>query len=464
MNYEESVRALLALGRELAAPRQPAQSSAAGAQIQKFGLKNIETLSASLGNPHRAVPCAHIAGTNGKGSTAAMLESILRAAGLHTGLYTSPHLERVNERIRINGENVSDEDFAAAWTQVHSNIESLMASGALAAHPTYFECVTAMAFLIFAQKELDFVVYEVGLGGRLDSTNIVTPEVAIITSIDFDHESFLGHSIAEIASEKAGVIKPGITVVSAAERPDARTVIAERCRQVGAHLVEVDSAYRVRFTHCVDGRYPAIAVPRRGGGAKLSLDPPLPGRFQIRNALAAAAAARVLAERGFHLNDEKIEFGIRSVHWPGRLEKLSEQPAVYLDGTHNPGGARELVRFWKENFSGRRILLVYGTVRDKAVDEIAGLLFPHAERVILTAPRQPRAISAEVLAEMTGHLAASFLVEADPQRALERAIEMASPKDAVFATGSLYLVGEWLAYWRNRKTPPQAPAGIRHSE
>lgn len=464
MNYEESVRGLLALGRELAAPRQPAHSSAAGAQIHKFGLKNIETLSASLGDPHRAVPCAHIAGTNGKGSTAAMLESILRAAGLRTGLYTSPHLERVNERIRINGEDVSDDDFAAAWTVVHSKIEALMASGGLAAHPTYFECVTAMAFFIFAEKKLDFAVYEVGLGGRLDSTNIVTPEVAVITSIDFDHEGLLGHSIAEIASEKAGIIKPGITVVSSAERPEARTVIAERCRRLDARLIEIDSTYRVRFTHSIDGRYPGIAVPRRGGGAILRLEPPLPGRFQVRNALAAATAARVLAERGFPLSDENIELGIRSVRWPGRLEKLSEHPTVYLDGTHNPAGARELVRFWQENFSGRRIFLVYGTVRDKAVDEIAGLLFPHAERVILTAPRQPRAISAEVLAEMAGHLASSFLIEADPQRALERALEMASSEDAVFATGSLYLVGEWRAYWRNRKMLPNAPAKIRDSE
>jgi dihydrofolate synthase/folylpolyglutamate synthase len=451
MNYEESVRALLSLGRELAAPRQPAQSSASGARIQKFGLENVTTLSAALGNPHRAVPCAHVAGTNGKGSTSAMLESILRSAGLRTGLYTSPHLERVNERIRINGEDVSDDDFAAAWTRVHSAIESLMASGALAAHPTYFECVTALAFLIFAEKKLDFAVYEVGLGGRLDSTNIVIPEVAIITSIDFDHESFLGHTIAEIAAEKAGIIKPGIAVVSSAERPEARTVIADRCREVGARLIEVDSTFRIRFTHAADGYYPALAMSRTGAPAPLSLTPPLPGRFQFRNALAAAAAARVLAGRGFAISDEAIERGIRSVRWPGRLEKLADRPTIYLDGTHNPAGARELVKFWDENFAGRRIFLVYGTVRDKAVDEIAGLLFPRAEKVILTAPRQPRAISAEVLAEMTGHLAASFIVERNPQVALERALELASPEDAVFATGSLYLVGEWEAYWRSRK-------------
>src|SRR5580700_3591766 len=222
MNYEESVGSLLALGRELAAPHQ--------ARVQKFGLENVALLAEALDNPHRAVPCAHVAGTNGKGSTAAMLESILRAAGLRTGLYTSPHLERINERIRVNGDPIADEEFAGAWTRVHAVIEALMASGKLAAHPTFFECVTAMAFLVFADQraerradqKLDFAVYEVGLGGRLDSTNIVTPEVAVITPIDFDHENFLGHSIEEIAEEKAGIIKAESAVVSSVERPEAR--------------------------------------------------------------------------------------------------------------------------------------------------------------------------------------------------------------------------------------------------
>src|SRR6201988_2633284 len=168
MNYEESVRSLLALGRELGSPQQ--------ARVQKFGLENIRILSTALGKPHLAIPCAHIAGTNGKGSTAAILESILRAAGMRTGLYTSPHLERINERIRINGQDISDSDFAAAWTSVRDSIEKLMAAGKLKVHPTFFECVTAMAFVAFAEAKLDFVVFEVGLGGRLDATNIVCPE------------------------------------------------------------------------------------------------------------------------------------------------------------------------------------------------------------------------------------------------------------------------------------------------
>jgi dihydrofolate synthase / folylpolyglutamate synthase len=437
----------MALGRELASPQQ--------ARVQKFGLSNIATLADALGNPQRRVPCVHVAGTNGKGSTAAMLESILRTAGLRTGLYTSPHLERINERIRINGDDVSDEDFAATWTRLHRVIESLLANGKLAAHPTYFECITALAFIAFAESGVAFAVYEVGLGGRLDSTNIVVPEVAVITSIDFDHESFLGHSIAEIAREKAGIIKPGVPVVSSAERPEAREVIAARAGELCARLVEIDVAWKVEEKGSSGGCYRAMAASL-DSRPKIALEPPLPGRFQIRNALAAATAARLLAECGFPLTDDSIEQGIRVVRWPGRLERLCERPAVYLDGTHNPAGAKELLKFWKENFSGRRIVLVYGAMRDKAVDEIAGLLFPSADFVILTEPLQPRAISAPLLAEMTAHLAKDSTVIRDPAEALESAIKMASPEDAIFATGSLYLVGDLRAYW-HRRTASKAP-------
>jgi dihydrofolate synthase / folylpolyglutamate synthase len=449
MNYVESVHALMALGRELASPQQ--------ARVQKFGLDNITLLAEALGNPHRKMPCVHVAGTNGKGSTAAMLESILRSAGLRTGLYTSPHLERINERIRINGEDISDEDFAAAWTRVHATIESLLASGRLSAHPTYFECITALAFVAFAESGVGFAVYEVGLGGRLDSTNIVTPEVAVITSIDFDHESFLGHSIAEIAGEKAGIIKQGAWVVNSAERPEARTVIARRCAELGARLVEVDAAWKLEELGISGGCYRAVATAA-DSGTKIALEAPLPGRFQIRNALTAATAARLLAERGFRVTNDAIERGIKSVRWPGRLERLSERPAVYLDGTHNPAGAKELLKFWKENFAGRRIFLVYGAMRDKAVDEIAGLLFPSADFVFLTEPLQPRAISAPLLAEMTAHLAKDSVVVRDPAEALERAIAMASGDDAVFATGSLYLVGDLRGYW-HRRTTSQGTSG-----
>src|SRR5580658_2421912 len=297
MSYSEALRYLFALGRELASPRQ--------ARVQKFDLQNISTLAELMQHPERRCPCVQIAGTNGKGSTAAMLESILRAAGLRTGLYTSPHLERINERIRINGENISDQDFAAAWSRVHSSIESLIASAKLAAHPTFFECVTAMAFLAFAEHHVDFAIYEVGLGGRLDATNIVEPEVAIITPVDFDHENFLGHSIEEIATEKAGIIKPGAWVVSASERLEARAVIARRCTEMDARLVEVDAAAHLNDIRDDGGLYRAVAAFTHSR-KQLALAPSLPGRFQIRNALTAAVAARLLAERGFPIPDAAI--------------------------------------------------------------------------------------------------------------------------------------------------------------
>ncbi len=441
MNYEQSVRALLALGRELASPQH--------ARVQKFGLGNIEILAEALGNPEKTIACAHVAGTNGKGSTAAMLDSILRASGRRTGLYTSPHLERINERIRIDGTDISDEDFAAAWTRVQAAIESLLATGTLTSHPTYFECMTAMAFIAFKSAKIRFAIYEVGLGGRLDSTNIVEPQVAVITSIDFDHEAFLGHSIAEIAREKAGIIKEGAWVVSSVERPEAREVIAQRCKEMKARLVEIDTAWKMEESSASNGHYRTMAIAG-DTGKRISIEPALPGRFQIRNALAAATAAELLRGRDFSITDESIARGIREVRWPGRLEKLKEKPAVYLDGTHNPEGARELVKFWKENFSGRRILLVYGAMRDKAVDEIAGLLFPAADFVVLTEPIQPRAISTQLLSEMTSHLAKEFVTVPNPADALEHALAMASENDAIFATGSLYLVGDLRSYWQKR--------------
>jgi dihydrofolate synthase/folylpolyglutamate synthase len=458
MNYEDSLRALLSLGKELASPRQPArvssnsipETSTTAIPVQKFGLGNITILAEHLGQPDRAVPCAHIAGTNGKGSTAAMLEAILRAAGLRTGLYTSPHLEVINERIRINGENISDEFFATLWTRVSASIESLMASGKLSAHPTFFECVTAMAFLAFAGEHVDFAIYEVGLGGRLDATNIVAPEVSVITPIDFDHENYLGHSIEEIAAEKAGIIKSNAWVVSAPQRPEARAIIAQRCAEMHARLVEVDAEWRIEDLKVSDGFYRATATPVRTP-RKLAIAPALPGGFQIQNALTAATAAGLLAERGFPIGDEAISSGISRVRWPGRLERISERPDVYLDGAHNPAGARQLLSFWEENFAGRRIFLVYGAMRDKAVDEIASLLFSRAETVIFTMPRQSRAISASLLADITGHFAKRSMVIPDTLEAVERAVECAGPEGVVFVTGSLYLAGDIRVLWRAQK-------------
>jgi dihydrofolate synthase/folylpolyglutamate synthase len=441
MTYEESVRYLFTLGRELASPQQ--------ASVTKFNLANITTLCERLGQPHRAFQSVHIAGTNGKGSTSAMLDSILRAAGLRTGLYTSPHLERINERVRLDGREISDADFADTFTRIHKMIEELLAAGKLAAHPTFFECVTALAFEFFARAGAEFAVCEVGMGGRLDATNILLPEVAVITQIDFDHENYLGHSIEEIAGEKAGIIKPGARVVSAAEHLIARVVVRRRVAEQSAFLVEIENEFRIENITSHNGCFAFTAISNTSG-ASIPLTVPLPGRFQVRNALTALAAARMLADRGAPVDDAAIARGISSTVWPGRLERIATQPEIYLDGAHNPSGAREIAVFWDTNLAGRKIFLVYGALRDKAVDEIAGLLFPRASAVILTSPAQSRAISAPVLAEMTGHHARQVDVIPNPNLAFERALELASPDDVIFVTGSLYLVGDLRRYWMSR--------------
>jgi dihydrofolate synthase/folylpolyglutamate synthase len=448
MNYSAAVAYLLSLGRELAAPTQAAAA--------KFNLENINTLDQQLDHPSRAHPSAHIAGTNGKGSTAAFLESILRHAGLRTGLNTSPHLERINERIRINGEEISDEAFARVFTGIHQSVERLLADGKLRAHPTYFECVTAMAFEYFAQQHVDFAIFEVGLGGRLDATNILLPTVTVITRIDFDHENFLGHSLSEIAAEKAGILKPGVPVVVTAQHSEARDVILRRAKELSCPVIETNVDYQIReitpaissssnLSGCV-----AANITDNASSWSLDIAPSLPGHFQVQNALNAVAAARLLAARGFPITDGAISSGIAHTVWPGRLEKLQSHPDVYLDGAHNPAAARELATFLRENFVGRKIWLIYGALRDKSVDEVAGWLFPLAAEVIITGPRTPRSISTSQLAEIAGHHAHQYKTIPDAERALDYAWAEATADDVIFISGSLYLVGQLRAYWKTR--------------
>ncbi len=441
MNYEAAVRYLLTLGRELAAPTQAAAA--------KFDLENIAILAERLGHPDRAYPSAHIAGTNGKGSTAAFLESILRYAGFRTGLNTSPHLERINERIRINGQEISDHSFAETFTRIHDLIEELLANGKLRAHPTYFECVTAMAFESFARERVEFGVFEVGLGGRLDATNILTPAVSVITRVDFDHENFLGHSLREIAAEKAGIVKRAVPVVLAEQHPEAREIILARAKDLQCPVIEPARLFHVEG-ESLHGGFVRARVTETASGAVFELAPSLTGRFQLQNALNALAAARFLQSRGFRISGDAITQGVANTVWPGRLEKLQSHPCVYLDGAHNPSAARELAGFLEQNFAGRRIWLIYAALRDKAVDEVAGLLFPRAEEVIFTAPRTSRAISAVQLAEIAGHHAPQFSVIPDAEKAFDYALAKAAPEDTVFITGSLYLIGQLRHYWRHR--------------
>ncbi|OFV92051.1 MAG: hypothetical protein A3H28_04910 [Acidobacteria bacterium RIFCSPLOWO2_02_FULL_61_28] len=411
----------------------------------KLGLENITTLLEDLGRPQDSYPSVLIGGTNGKGSTAAMLEAVLRAAGLRTGLYTSPHLVEINERIQLRGQPISPADFAALFTSLRARIERLLAAGRLRFHPTYFECLTAMAMEYFRRHGCELAVFEVGMGGRLDATNTATPRVAVLTQIDFDHERFLGNTVGAIAAEKAGIVKPGGIVVSAASHHEAVAVIRAHAQERGARLIESWREYSAEEISNEDGQSSFQAC--HPDGFRLPVELALCGRHQVENALAVVAAVRELVKMGFPIADEHIQNGLAAAEWPGRLELIQERPLVFLDGAHNPAGARALVRFWEDHFADRRIILVYGAMRDKAVPEIVEILFPKAEAVVLTRPEQFRAAAPETIRDLSGHLNRYVVIEPAPEAALKTALAMAAPRDVIFVTGSLFLVGDIKRRW-----------------
>jgi dihydrofolate synthase / folylpolyglutamate synthase len=409
MNYPESVRFLYALGNEI--------------KTAKLGLDRICTVLEALGNPQRACRFVHVAGTNGKGSTSAMMEAGMRAAGQRTGLYTSPHLVEPTERIRIAGAPVTAEQFAQAFEIVHKKSEELIANSTIDLHPTYFETVTAMAFLLFRELGAERVVLEVGLGGRLDATNVIEPELCVITPIDFDHEQFLGSTIEAIAREKAGILKPGIPSIFAKQRPEAERVLVEYAEQLGCEY------HRSAEAQVADVRMDAR-------GSRFVIDGrevvcPLAGGHQVENAVVAAMA---LGQLGLPFD------GIGQTVWPGRLERVADSPEIILDGAHNPAGARALAAYIQRFYSGRRIWMVYGSMRDKAIDEITGTLFPLASQIVVTAPHFGRALRPEAICAVWP---ASNMRATDT---LEQAIALirseSSPSDAIFITGSLFVVGE----------------------
>lgn len=425
MNYSECLQKLTALGHEL--------------RGVKFDLAAIRAILASVGNPERRYETAIVAGTNGKGSTCAMLSSILERAGYRTGLYTSPHLMRVNERIRTDGDEISDREFAESFTEVWDAVDRLLERKALVSRPSFFEYLTATAFLHFARAKVDFAVLEVGMGGRLDATNLTEPRVAVITNVALDHQKFLGETRAAIAAEKAGVIQPGRPVVSACAHPEVREVVRRRAAELGAPLIETCESATVSNLRDRGGRYRFdLAL---GGKIFSDLISPLAGRFQVKNAVAAVTAAHVLASEGYDISALAIERGLRQARWPGRLEIVCDHPLVILDGAHNPAAALEIADFAQEHWAGKRLRLVYATMRDKAIGEITDILFPLAEKIYLTRPDQPRAATPEEILAAANSKACHVVIEADPARALQGAFRESAPEDVVLAAGSLFLVG-----------------------
>jgi dihydrofolate synthase / folylpolyglutamate synthase len=406
---------------------------------RKFDLEAIRAILAAMGNPERRYPTAIVAGTNGKGSTSAMLAAILQSAGYRTGLYTSPHLIRVNERIRINGRELSDDEFATAFTAVHQAIEKLLEARVLPHPPSFFEYLTASAFQHFARAAVDFAVLEVGMGGRLDATNVTDASVAVITNVDLDHQEFLGSTLTAIAAEKAGVIKPGRPVVSGCEHPEVREVIRQKCREAGVELIETGGLQAAHNLFHMDGRY---GFDLQMDGTNLTgINLQMAGRFQVKNAVMAAMAARQLARNGFLIPPDAIREGLHAASWPGRLEIIRQRPLILLDGAHNPAAAREVAEFVRRHFEGRRLRLVYASMRDKAIGEISSILFPLAHAAYLTRPSLDRAAMPEAILESAPATPLETVIEPDPARAVEQAVYSSLPEDVVLVAGSLFLVG-----------------------
>jgi dihydrofolate synthase/folylpolyglutamate synthase len=427
MRFEESLQYLLSLGHETTAI--------------KLGLRNTELLLESLGNPHQQFASVQIAGTNGKGSTAVMLDSICRAAGISTGTFTSPHLVSITERISVAGREISEVDFAIYASEVRSAADSLVGSGKLAALPTFFEHVTAIALLAFREARVKLAILETGLGGRLDAITVAGAMTVAITPLALDHQEYLGETIEEIAAEKAAIIRPGVTAIIACQPAEALNVILRRCAEVGVEP-RIDQESRNQIEEITDdGRLVVTFETNEARYEFVRLG--LRGRHQIINTSVAIRLAESLQQQGFEVSNAAIVEGIKSAKHPGRLELHDGQPAWLLDGAHNPAGAQSLRAFLDE-FVKQPVTLVFGAMNDKRLEEIAAILFPTADRLIVTEPDNVRAAGIDRLHDLATSIVSCDRVVAarSVSDALQMAKDITPPNGIICVTGSLYLLGE----------------------
>jgi dihydrofolate synthase/folylpolyglutamate synthase len=403
-----------------------------------YDLRRVEELLSRIGNPHLKARSIHIGGTNGKGSTAAMIASVLTASGYTTGLYTSPHLHTWRERVRVNGELISGEELVAEVARLQPEVE-VVNQKATYGRLTTFELLTSLAFAHFARKGAHFQVLEVGLGGKFDATNVITPEVCIITTIGLDHTEVLGNSLAEIAAEKAGIIKPGCVVVTSPQPGEVNAVIENACVNYGVELVRVGrdvTGQDIGF----DGSRQLLTVKGRLGSYELSI--PLLGQHQVDNATTAVAALEVLTEKGFNISRDSITNGLAQTNWPGRLQIVSRHPLIVVDGAHNPDGARRLRESLGQYFDFARAILVIGVSDDKDIAGVVSGLVPLFSKVIATRSRHPRAMAPAVInAAFARYGIATEVVDNVPE-ALARAMALAGDKDIICVAGSLFVVAE----------------------
>ena len=397
---------------------------------KKFGLATIQALVEELGHPETAYPTLLVAGTNGKGSVVAYVSAGLRASGLRVGSYTSPHLVHLRERIVVNGRAISERELDHAIAAIREAADRLKARGLIRAHPTYFEALTAAAFVHFQRRKVDVAVLEVGLGGRLDATNVSDPLASAIVSIDFDHEAFLGRTLASIAREKAGVLRRGRDAILGPMPAQARRAVESVAERVGAVIVDAMGGISIERV----GERLDIATPEYSYPALR----PLRGIHQLTNLVVALRLLEAARQAGLPLERAAIARGVSKTVWPGRLQWLRGRPRILLDGAHNPAGAKALARYLSRV---PPFLLVFGVMRDKNVESMAGTLFPLARHVVLTQPSGRRAATPTEIARRAGRLGREAHRVSEPIRALALARRLAGRKGTVVVAGSLYLVG-----------------------
>jgi len=416
--------------------------------LQKHGIKlalsNSFKLMEIMGDPHRKFRSVHVAGTNGKGSTSAFIASMLRSAGYRVGLYTSPHLVSFTERIRIDGVRIPERAVVELAQRVREGYRHASPGQAEAFSPTFFEVATAIAFTYFAEEGVDIAVIEVGMGGRLDSTNVITPLASVVTNIDIEHVEFLGSTLAQIAAEKAGIIKPGVPVVTGVVQPEVIKVIEEEASAKNAALYRLSedfhaepvSAQREQVFH-----YRGISVSY--DTIRISML----GRYQVDNACLALATIECLRSAGLVVDESAARQGLAGAAWEGRLERVARDPDIYLDGAHNPASAKKLaaaVRDLKSSYA--RLILVIGILGDKDFQGIISELVPLAAHVIVTKPQYSRAMDVQSLAAKVRTLHGAVDSDDTVAGAVARAREISSPDDLVLVTGSLYVVGDARAF------------------
>ena len=407
-----------------------------------YDLRRMERLLQPASNPHQGTKTVHIAGTKGKGSTAAMVAQVLIAAGYKTGLFTSPHLHALRERIRINGTSISEADFAALVTQLKPIVEAVNREAAYG-ELTTFEILTAVVFAYFKKSHVDFQVLEVGLGGRLDATNVVQANVCVITSLSLDHTEILGDTVAKIAAEKAGIVKPGCIVVNSPQGKEATEVIEEICRQQQTRLIQVGKD--VTWHRTGGDLYQQFATVQ-GEIGKYDLTIPLLGDHQLENAATAVAALEALAHLGTRVSAENMVQGFSHTDWPGRLQILSREPMVVVDGAHNAYSMRKLTHAIKKYFDYNECFIVFGTSCDKDIPGMAQELKSLAENVIVTSSSHPRAASTSMLAKEFARLSIEVNVAENVSGALPQALALAEKTDLILVTGSLFVVAEAIDY------------------